>query len=273
MNIPIHVGIPSYNNAIDLKRLLGELSQQKFASITVLDDASTDDTQSMLSSFPDVKCIRSEVNLGTVGANNLMLRNMPESGFILFIDSDMMLETKNIPEALSLFISQHPNIGAGVGKIINQKGEATRWNYNYDLNPLRSLFAFLTYHPAVIFKNVPGLGAFLRIKSLLFTMHLADDDPKKIDWGIEAFFFVRVDLFKDLQGFDSRFKRFHEGPDLFLQIRKRGFETWFTPSIVARDIDQHTGTTWERRYHWWRSYIIYFWKNPSRLLMYRVPRP
>lgn len=273
MNIPIHVGIPSYNNASDLRRLLEALSVQNFASITVLDDASTDDTQAMLTLFPDVQCVRSEVNLGTVGANNLMLQRMPESGFILFIDSDMVIETKNIPESLAVFMTQHPKIGAGVGRIVNIHGESTRWNYNYDINPWRAVVSFMTYHPAVFCGKVPVLGLVLRKLSLLFTQHLADAEAKKIDWGIEAFFFVRADLYKQLDGFDSRFKRFHEGPDLFLQIRKLGYETWFTPDIVAKDIDQHTGTTWERRYHWWRSLGIYFWKNPSRLFVYKWPRP
>ena len=273
MNIPIHVGIPSYNNATDLKRLLRELSRQNFASITVLDDASTDDTQSMLSSFPNVAYVRSEVNLGTVGANNLMLQRMPDSGFILFIDSDMMLETKNIPEALSIFIRKHPNIGAGVGRIMNDQGQTIRWNYGYDLNFWRSFLAFCTYHPALLFIEVPFLGKIFRRLSLFFTLHLTNNVEQKIDWGIEAFFFVRSDLFMQLGGFDRRFKRFHEGPDLFLHVRKLGYQTWFTPSIVARDIDQHTGTNWERRYHWLRSLIIYFWKNPSRLIIYKWPRP
>lgn len=197
MSIPIHVGIPSYNNVDDLRKLLIQLQSQNFASVTVLDDASTDGTAEMVARFDDFHCVRSEVNLGTVGANNLMLRKMPESGYILFIDSDMQLQTKNIPKALSTFLEAHLDTGAGVGRIINEHGETIRWNFGYDLNFIRGLFAFCTYHPAVMCKRVPILGKILRYLSLPFTYHLANNQAKKIDWGVEAFFFVRADLFKE----------------------------------------------------------------------------
>jgi glycosyltransferase involved in cell wall biosynthesis len=68
MQIPIHVAIPSYNNAAGLKILLAQLTRQDFATITVLDDASTDETQQIIGAFSRVNTIRSEINLGTVGA-------------------------------------------------------------------------------------------------------------------------------------------------------------------------------------------------------------
>jgi len=273
MSIPIHVCIPSYNNAAGLKLLLSDLTTQSFTSITVLDDASTDTTAEVVAAFPDVTRICSEKNLGTVGANNLILRSVPEDGFLLCIDSDMRVVTQDMAQVLRTFIQAHPNIGVGVGKIVNAENQRIRWNFNYDINPIRAILSFFTYHPAVFLKNVPYLGRFTRRLSLLFTMHLADDVEQKVDWGIEGFFFVCVDLFQQLQGFDSRFKRYHEGPDLFLQIRKMGFETWYTPSIVMQDFDQASGTPMERKYHWWRSMAIYFWKNPSRLFLYKYPRP
>lgn len=273
MSESIHVCIPSYNNATNLKLLLSDLSDQNFASITVLDDASTDNTADVVKEFKNVQRVYSKQNLGTVGANNLILQSMPADGFLLCIDSDMRVVSSDLMSALQKFIASHSNAGAGVGKIIGATDERVRWNFNYDLNPLRGFMAFLTYHPAVFLEKVMFLGVLSRKISLLFTQHLADDVDQKIDWGIEAFFFVRVDLYQKLQGFDSRFRRYHEGPDLFLQIRKLGFETWYTPSIVLQDFDQSTGTSLERRYHWWRSLVIYFWKNPSRLLVYKYPRP
>jgi len=274
MQIPIHVAIPSYNNAAGLKILLEQLSKQNFASITVLDDASTDETQQTIGMFPEVGTVRSKINLGTVGANNLILRAMPKNGFLLCIDSDMIMMQQDTPEKLSKFLESHAHIAIGVGKIVGQKSQQRiRWNFNYDLNPLRSLLAFITYHPARFFRTVPLIGTSLRQLSCLFVQHLAVDIEQKVDWGIEGFFFVRCDLFKELGGFDERFKRFHEGPDLFLRLRKLGYEAWYTPAIAALDTDQGTGTSLYRRYHWFRSTIIYFYKHPSRLLLYKYPRP
>ena len=269
----IHVAIPSFNNVEGLRKLIPALQQQSFTTITVLDDASTDETKEYCAQNTSIKYVRSEKNLGTVGANNLILKAMPSSGYLLCIDSDMEVVSEDIPGVMRNFFDKHPRVGAGVGRVVSQYGDTLRWNYNYDINPWRAVFAFATYHAAVVSKNIPLLGNMFRRLSLPFTTHLSSNENKKIDWGIESFFFVRTDLWVKLGGFDSRFKRFHEGPDLFLQIRKMGFQTWFISDIVLKDTDQNTASTWFRRYHWWRSALIYFYKNPSRLFFYYWPRP
>lgn len=273
IEIPIHVMIPSYNNAIGLSKLLPSLLKQNFASITVLDDASSDNTSELLKTISSVIHVRSEMNIGTVGANNLSLQALPKRGWILFLDSDMEVVTDDMPSILNNFIAQHPKAGVGVGKIITRSGERLRWNFNYDLNPWRGVCAFLTYYPARLLHRVPFLHIAFKQLSLLFVAHMSADVAQKVDWGIEANFFISVSLWTELNGFDSRFKRFHEGPDLFLRARKCGYEAWYVPKIVARDTDQGTGSTWERRYHWWRSLCIYYYKHPSRLFIYRYPRP
>jgi GT2 family glycosyltransferase len=184
MQIPIHVAIPSYNNAAGLKILLAQLTRQDFATITVLDDASTDETQQIIGAFSRVNTIRSEINLGTVGANNLILQAMPEDGFLLCIDSDMTMGQHDTPERLSNFLKSHPGTAIGVGKIIDEKtGERIRWNFNYDINPFRSLLAFLTYHPARLLHAVPVVGSFFQNLSCVFVQHFAPDVAQKVDWG------------------------------------------------------------------------------------------
>jgi len=272
-NTEIHVAIPVYNNVAGLRRLLPQLQQQNFSSITVLDDASTDTTPAYVKSLPDVEYIRAPHNLGTVGANNLQLQSPHSGGFLLCLDSDMELVTTDIVGQFSQWIRAHPQTAAVVGKIVDQAGNRVRWNFGYDINPWRSVFACITYYAAVWLAGVPYVGNGLRRVSTLFTLHLAADIPQKVDWGIEGFFFVRQDVWRKQKGFDSRFKRFHEGPDLFLTLRTQGYETWYLPQLVARDSDQASHSSWYRAYHWWRSTLIYFYKHPSRLLIYRWPRP
>lgn len=272
-NIPIHVAIPSYNNAEGLRVLLPKLQEQNFASITVLNDGSTDDTAAYVQSLGDVQYIQSETNGGTVAAKNLILQQCPRDGYILFIDSDIEPITTDIPERLTMFFEKHKNVGAGVGRILDESGKTMRWNYGYDINPWRALCAFITYHPARLFSRIPIVGKLTRLSTLPFTAHMHRDIPHKIDWAIESFFFVKADIFLSLNGFSAHFKRFHEGPDICLRIRKHGCQIWYNPDVLAKNHDQHSGTSWHRAYHWWRSLFIYFYKHPSRLLIYIFPRP
>ena len=273
MQTPIHVAIPVYNNCAGVRTLLAQLLQQDFASITILDDASTDDLDEYLATVPSVEYIRSEVNLGTVGANNLQLLSPHTDGYLLCIDSDMQLVTEDIPQKIKDFVTNHPDVGAFVGRIEDTNGNRIRWNFNYDINPWRSILAFLFYNLAIVTSYVPYVNQCTRRVSNLFTSHLADDVEQKVDWGIEGFFVVRNKLWQKLQGFDTSYKRFHEGPDLFLRLRKLGYSTWYTPTISARDTNQASHSSLYRAYHWWRSTIIYFIKHPSRLLLYYWPRP
>ena len=271
--VPIHAAIPVFNNSNAIGKLLSTLEQQNFASIKILDDASTDDIDEVLSKYPNVKLVRAQENGDTVAAKNMILQQMPSDGFVLFIDSDLQIVTANIPEKLGEFINTHPQIGAGAGQILDGDGQTTRWNYNYDLNPWRAVFAFCTYHPARLLAPVPLLGKLFARASYPFTTHLFEDKDRKVDWVIEGFCFFRTDLFKQFGGYPSVYKRFHEGPDLCLQLRKAGYEVWFTPRITVQNLDQHSGSSRHRAYHWFRSTFIYFWRHPSRLLFYCWTRP
>jgi len=268
----IHLAIPSYNNESGVKRVLERATKQTFASITVLDDGSTDKTFKIVADFPGVKYIRTEENSGSVAAKNLILRDLPEDGWLLYIDSDMEIVSDNIPEKLSDFVARHPKVGAGVG-LIRRDGEPMRFLRGYDLNPVRMILAavFYTLHQALP-KN-SSIQLFVRKLAHPFTMDFHPIEESMIDWAVEGFSFYKIDLFRQYNGFDSAFIRNHEGPDLCLKLRKAGHQVWFFPGIELRDNDQHCHSNWWRRYQWWRSTLIYFVKHPSRLFVWGRPLP
>lgn len=268
--VPIHVAIPAYNNASGLRRLLPQVVRQNVASITVLDDGSTDDTEEVVSMFVGVRYVKAERNLGPVAAKNLILQQLPSEGYVLFIDSDMDILTPDIAQRLSQFVNERPNLGAGGGTIRTIEGTLMPSSKGYDLSPLRFLIMAAVELPARL------LGVFkIRIKGASISGLSLDnvDASRKVDWVAEGFFFIRVDLFRDHGGFDQRFIRFHEGPDLCLWLRSHGHEVWYVATIEAQHLDQSHGATWWRRWQWFRSWGIYLWKHPTRLLLWGVPKP
>ncbi|MCB9813806.1 glycosyltransferase family 2 protein [Candidatus Nomurabacteria bacterium] len=269
----IHLAIPSYNNATGLKKLLPQAVLQDFASITVLDDGSTDDTSKVVEMFSGVKYIKSNENHGSVAAKNLILKQLPQNGWLLFIDSDMEIITDDIPAKLQDFSQRHTEAGAGVRLIKTHDGSPMRFNKGFDLNPLRMVLAMVFYAIMYILPSNFALREFVRKLSSPFSMDFHTIKEEKVDWAVEGFFFVKVSLFKKFGGYDSRFIRNHEGPDLCLRLRQAGHQIWFFPGIIIQDHDQHSHSNFYRRYHWWRSLIIYYYKNPSRLLIWHWPNP
>ena len=269
---PIHLAVPSYNNAAGLRNILQQAVQQPFASIRVLDDGSVDDTAGAVKQFPTVIHVRADKNGGPVAAKNLVLKNPPPDGWILFVDSDMELVTPNIPECLNTFLDAHPKCGAGGGRIIAPAGHTHLYNRGYDLHPIRLCIASLL-RAVHKFSSYTVLQRLVERISIIFMYSWAKDVSHRADWVVEGFFFVRTDLFVGTGGYEKRMYRFHEGPDFCLRLRKLGYQVWFTPDIEIQDRDQHTGTSTSRAKNWWRSLWIYYKKHPERLFLYRWPRP
>lgn len=85
----VSVIIPTYNRGDVLERAIDSAVNQKYENIEVIviDDGSVDNTESVVSNFPDVTYIKHEKNLGGSHARNTGIKN--SSGDILaFLDSD-----------------------------------------------------------------------------------------------------------------------------------------------------------------------------------------
>lgn len=80
--------IATHNRPAMLRRAVeSALNQTRPCQIIVVDDASTDETPSLLATFPDVQTIRTESSVGQSAANNLALPHATGT-WIKFIDDD-----------------------------------------------------------------------------------------------------------------------------------------------------------------------------------------
>lgn len=92
MDMPVCIVIPTFNRAHSICAAVEAALTQSHTDVQVLviDDASTDDTASVLAAYshhPRVSCIRLSVNLGTAGAKNLGILLAGERA-VTFHDSD-----------------------------------------------------------------------------------------------------------------------------------------------------------------------------------------
>lgn len=182
----ISVLIPTYNRA----SLLSQTVQSALAQtgvdheVIVVDDGSTDDSQSLLEALgPRTRCFRQE-NRGVSSARNCALRQS-SAEFVLFLDSDDLL----LPGALatlSAFLHHHPTVD-----VVHSDG----YIVDAEANPIGTLSAYRGAPPrhtldAFVLKPRIHLASCLMRRAALDLME-GPFDEKMIgyeDWDL----FVRL---------------------------------------------------------------------------------
>src|SRR5690348_5301063 len=99
-HLPVIAVIPAHNAAHTIRPLLNELIKQKYNDIYVIDDASTDNTVSIVKSYgTKVNLIENSENVGS-GANRNRIIGRTDKAIIHFVDADMQLLSKNTPQII-----------------------------------------------------------------------------------------------------------------------------------------------------------------------------
>ncbi|MEM7334553.1 MAG: glycosyltransferase [Chloroflexota bacterium] len=109
--ISVSVIIPTYNNGRFLTQALHSVLQQNFTAheLIVVDDGSTDDTQSVLLPFQEkIKYVYQE-NSGSAVARNTGLA-LAQGEYIVFLDADDLLLPEKLAEQVD-FLNQNPLVG------------------------------------------------------------------------------------------------------------------------------------------------------------------
>jgi GT2 family glycosyltransferase len=212
--------------------------------IIVVDNGSTDDTQSALTAeFPSVKYVRSETNLGFARANNLGAK-VATGEFLLLLNSDARLK----PESLRLAVDwmrQNPKAGVAGAQLLNPDG--SRQNS---------------------IANFPSLATELLNKSLLrriFPRRFPGKEhkflqPVEVESVIGAFMLIRRELWQKIGGLDERYFFFLEETDFCAQARKLGSTVFHLPQVQVWHEQGKSAGQWPAaaRIEYWRSRYLYF---------------
>lgn len=191
------------------------------SEIIVVDNASSDDSVDMLKrSFPDIKLISNDVNMGFGRACNQALA-ISRGRFVLFVNPDTVMGESLIPDALQIF-NRDANIGAvgvclldGNGKILRESKRS-----------IPSLWSAFT--------KFSGLSDVFR-HSALFNQYYAPEldygDSGNIEVLPGAFMLIRRHVLDELKGFDPRFFMYAEDIDLSYRITRAGYSIWYEGSL------------------------------------------
>ncbi|HDR04608.1 MAG TPA: glycosyltransferase [Candidatus Marinimicrobia bacterium] len=218
--IDLSVIIVSYNVKEFLHQTL--LSVQKAAKglnceIWVVDNASLDGTAAFVEkSFPEVKLIANNENLGFGKANNQALRQA-SGKYVLFLNPDTIVQDDTFSTMIR-FMEANEQIALSGCKILNADGT------------LQAACRRSIPTPGVAIPKMLGLSRLFPKSKLFGRYNLTYLDPDKsypVDAVSGSFMFARTSLMQALGGFDEAFFMYGEDLDLCYRVKKAGYEIWY----------------------------------------------
>ena len=190
--------------------------------IIVVDNGSTDGSDSSLEDFPLVNLVRAKSNLGFAKACNLGAQ-YTTNDFILFLNPDTVIYPDTFKKVLD-FMSEPNQQSFGICgiKLIDEDQKVLR---HCSRIPKPNSFIF---HAIGIDRFFPKLGYVMSEWDHLTT--------KEVDHVIGAFYLVRRFVFEKLNGFDERFFVYLEDIDFSSRAKKIGWNCIYYSDVHAHHL-------------------------------------
>jgi len=251
----VHVIIVSWNSSgqlLDCLRSFRHIAEDRvvLAAVTVVDNASDDDSMDLISEHFDsipLRIIRNSQNIGFAAACNQGAAGLV-SDFLLFLNPDTELCAGSLERPVD-FLGQPSNQSVGIVgvQLLDARGKVTR---------------SCARRPTAMSMIAQCLGLDRLVPSL-FPAHFESERSHKevceVDQVMGAFLFIRRSLFVDLGGFDRRFFVYFEDLDLSLRARDSGWTSVYL--TTARAIHHGCGSTdairARRLFYFGRSRILF----------------
>lgn len=208
----IAVVILNWNGAKLLKEFLPSVvNYSQEATVYVIDNDSTDDSLLVLKEeFPSVKLIQNTSNFGFARGYNEGLQSIEEEIYCL-VNSDIEVTENWLSPILSLF-EKKQNTAIIQPKILDYKNKA-------------------------YFEYAGAGGGFIdkfgypfcrgRIFDTIEKDNRQYNDVSKVFWASGACFFIRKEVYRELNGFDSAFFAHQEEIDLCWRSFNRNYDTFY----------------------------------------------
>ena len=205
-NLKITIVILNWNGYEDTSECIISLQKITYDNyqIVVVDNGSdVEDINRLKNNFPNVKILRSDVNLGFTGGNNLGIKNSFEKkiDFILLLNNDTIVEPNFIQPLLDIF-ENNPNVGI-VAPQINYFDEPKKvWTEGGRISKIRgSGFAYSERYDDGKIK-----------------------DDKEVTFVSGCCMLIKKEIFEKVGVFDDNFFLYVEDADLCYRTTQAGYK-------------------------------------------------
>lgn len=257
--IDISVVVVAWNCKHYLELLLDSLRKfppRRSVEIFVTDNNSTDGTIEMIESrYPEVKLIKSQVNLGFTKGNNVAIREA-RGRYIALVNPDVIL-FEGCLDTLADFLDKNPNVGNVGPRVLNA---------DMTLQSNCRRFPSLWNN----FCSAFGLASKFKDSEFFAGEHMywfKHDVTRPVDVIVGCFFVVRRECFEDVGLLDENIFIYAEEVDWCLRARKKGWPTMFCPDAQAiHDRGKVTAKFPMRFAVTQQRSVLYYWKKHHGLL-------
>ncbi|MBN1552270.1 glycosyltransferase family 2 protein [bacterium] len=268
----ISIIIVTYNNILDINRLLQELLEIAGhfpIEIIVIDNNSHDGTREILEHYQNsIRLIINEENVGFAPAVNIGI-DMAQTPYLMLLNPDISIDFLSI-QSMYHYCMQHKHVAAVAPRILNVDGT---------LQPSRGSFPniFRTFvHLARIKKIMPSDEACIRLMAWplgkLFKQYSRPEMEQTVDYTTGACVLLNNQAVQEVGGMDERFFLYYEEIDLALRFKRKGYRWVFLNSIsvyhkVAASSSQAPLLPYFERY---KSMLLFYQKHHSKLAVFCV---
>jgi GT2 family glycosyltransferase len=229
--------------------------------IIVVDNASTDETvETVQNTFPDVKFIQNQQNVGFGMANNQGFE-LATNDLVLLLNTDAFIKLGCI-EKLVETIHSDTKIGVVGPRILNEDGTLQPSVHPFP-GPLRAVLEYWWLER--LFPTGTRLGSYRN-----WSYAVQSDVP----WLIGACLLVRKSVIEDTTGFSKEFFMYAEETDWQKRISDSGWRIVFTPAGECIHLGGASGGIADLnvRSEFFRSQDIYLQKHSGTLglVIFRV---
>jgi len=239
----------NYNGLNDTCALIDSIPFNEDMEVIVVDNGSKENEASILQErYPNIKVIRSDINLGFAGGNNFGIKTAIGK-YLYLINNDTVFKKFN-PKALIKRLESSPKIGMVCPKIC----------FAWDNNPIQ--FAGYTPLSSMTIRN-KAIGFGEEDKGQY-------DTPHKTPYAHGAAMMLKREVIEKIGLMPECYFLYYEELDWSMMLTRAGYEIWYEPaSTIYHKESQSTGQNSPlRTYYITRNRLLLVKRNFTGLKKY-----
>jgi GT2 family glycosyltransferase len=253
----VAIVIVNFNGAGHLEACLRSLADAPptvSTAIVVVDNGSTDGSQSIVSSFPGARLIQLERNVGFSAGNNAGIR-ATSSDLILLLNNDTLVPPGAV-DRLVRSLDADPAAAIAGPRLVDGNGQP-ELSFGPMISPLRELRQ----------KIVTGLYA-RDVSAVKSWVERATRREQYVDWVSGACLLVRRTAAEAAGLMDERFFLYTEDVDFCASVRAGGWRVLFTPAAEIVHLRGRSRATAPEQANaaYRRSHLAFYEKHHPRLV-------
>jgi len=261
--VDVSILIVSYNAGSDLEQLLKKLSDlqnHNRMETIVVDNASEDDSQTVLDRFAGcIRVILNHENRGFAGAVQQAF-TISSGKYLLLLNPDVVIHQTTL-DRLVEYLDRNPDVGAVAPSLVYPDGliQPSRGSFPNLLRSAAAVFGIKRWMPRDEWIQKHA-GRWL---GHVFRQYSVPSSEELVDYTTGACVMIRRSIFERLGGLDEQFFLYYEEIDLALRMRQAG-ESWVclgdlicTHSVAASSGQAPLRPYYERA----RSLLLYYRKH------------